>query len=152
MINTKHVVFWGAIIFVTVLNYGCSMHVRRVPPNAAFIRQIGLPVYPHAQPVNGQQVTASMKLGGADQLRVTLVTRDDLIRVQDFYAKHVPKNATKTAVSLGFMTGTVYQWDTRDTQKEIMIARIKEMTVIQLQSMALRIPTSTESATPSAQP
>jgi hypothetical protein len=152
MINAKCMTFFVAIIPVIMFNSGCSMHVRRVPPDAAFIKQIGLPVYPHAQPLRGQELTTSMKLGDADQLEVTMLTRDDVSRVQDFYAKRVPKNARKTVIPLGFVTGTVYQWDVQDTQKEIMIERIKDTTIIQLQSMTLRVPTLSPSATPSAQP
>ena len=152
MLNTKLVTYCFGIISVVVLNSGCSFQVRQIPPDAALMKQIGLPVYPHAQPLKGQELKTSMRLGDADQFKATFVTHDDLARVQDFYAKRVPKNASKTAIALGFMTGTVYQWDARDTQKEITIGRIKDMTIIELQSMTLSIPTLSQSATPSAQP
>lgn len=144
--------FCVAIVSVAVLGAGCSVRVRQVTPDAALMKQIGLPVYPHAQPLKGQELRTSMRFGDADQLKVTLVTRDDLSRVQDFYAKRVPKNASKTTIGLGFMTGAVYQWDDRNTQKEITIGRIKEITIIDLQSMTLRVPTLSQSPSPSAQP
>ena len=152
MITIKRITFCVAIIFVVVLNSGCSMHVRQVAPDATFIRQIGVPVYPNATRLNGQALKMSIKLGDADELKVTLLTRDDVDRVQDFYAKHVPKNARKTTVPLGFTTATAFQWDVKNSQKEIIIERIKEMTIIELQSTTLSLPTSSQGATPIAQP
>lgn len=48
MVNTNNMTCCVAIIFIAGLNAGCLMHLRQVPPDAAFIRQIGLPVYPRA--------------------------------------------------------------------------------------------------------
>jgi hypothetical protein len=152
MIKPKCVTRYVAIISMVMLNFGCSVRVHQVPANAALMKQIGLPVYPHAQALTGREFTTSMRMGGADQLEVTMLTRDDATRVLDFYAQRVPKNATKTVIPLGFLKATVFRWELQDTQKEIMIERIKDTTIIQLQSMTVRVPTSSESGSPSAQP
>jgi len=94
----------------------------------------------------------SSKLGGADQFQAMFTTRDDLSRVQDFYAKHVPKNARKMVIPLGFTTAVAFQWYVKNTQKQVLFEKIKDTTLIELQSMTLSFPTSSQSATPSAQP
>ena len=94
----------------------------------------------------------SSKLGDANQLQVMFVTHDDISRVQDFYAKHVPKDARKIVVPLGFTTTTAYQWYVKNVQKQVMFEKVKDTTIIQLQAMTINLPASSQSATPSAQP
>lgn len=97
-----------------------------------------------------------MRSGDTDGLIVTLSvelsTNDDVRRVEDFYAKRVPKNASNTTILVGFATATAFQWDLQDTHKQIMIQRDKDMTLISLQSITRRLPTSSQSATPIVQP
>jgi len=152
MIDTKRVTYWVAIFSIVLLSSGCSVHTRQIAPNAALVKQIGLPVYPNATAIRGQELKDSSKLGDADQFQAMFTTHDDLSRVQDFYAKHVPKNARKIVVPLGFTTTVAYQWYVKNTQKQVLFEKIKEMTIIELQSMTLSLPTSSQSATPSAQP
>ena len=151
MINTS-ATHWAAIVAIVLLGSGCSIHARQIPPNAALVKQIGLPVYPNAAPVKGQELMDSSKLGDANQLQVMFVTHDDISRVQDFYAKHVPKDARKIVVPLGFTTTTAYQWYVKNVQKQVMFEKVKDTTIIQLQAMTINLPASSQSATPSAQP
>jgi len=151
MISTKRVRYWVAIVSFLLLNLGCSAHTLQIPPNLA-LKQIGLPVYPNATAIRGQELMDSSKLGGADQFQAMFTTRDDLSRVQDFYAKHVPKNARKMVIPLGFTTAVAFQWYVKNTQKQVLFEKIKDTTLIELQSMTLSFPTSSQSATPSAQP
>jgi len=151
LINTKRMIYWIAMLSVAFLSLGCSAHTRQIPPNAA-LKQIGLPVYPNATAIRGQELTDSSKLGGADQFQAMFTTRDDMSRVQDFYAKHVPKNARKMVIPLGFTTAVAFQWYVKNTQKQVLFEKIKDTTLIELQSMTLSFPTSSQSTTPSAQP
>ena len=149
MIKIKSVATSVAILFIAALSAGCSMHVRQVPPNAAFISQIGLPVYPNAKALRGQELTTASKLCDVQQIQVMFETSDDLSRVQDFYVKRVPTNARKMVIPLGFTTAIAYQWDIRNTQKEVTIQKIRDMTIIQLQSLTLaRTASSSQSTQP----
>jgi hypothetical protein len=143
---------WAAIIAIVLLTSGCSVHSRQIAPNAGLIKQIGLPVYPNATAIRGQELANSSKLGAANQLQVMFTTHDDISRVQDFYAKRVPKDARKIVVPLGFTTTTAYQWYEKNVQKQVMFEKVKEMTIIELQAMTLNFPASSQSATPNAQP
>src|ERR1700736_903275 len=122
MINIR-VTHWAAIISILLLGSGCSVHAHQIPPNAALVKQIGLPVYPNATPIKGQEFTNSSKLGDANQLQVMFATHDDISRVQDFYAKRVPKDARKIVVPLGFTTTTAYQWYVKNVQKQVMFEK-----------------------------
>src|SRR5215471_13599076 len=100
MIIAKRWVYLVAIICVAALSsYGCSVHARQVPVSVA-VRQIGLPLYPHAQPLHGQELTTSIKIGAVDEQKITLWTHDDPSRVQEFYVHRIPKDARKTTVAL----------------------------------------------------
>jgi hypothetical protein len=147
LIKAKSAACCVAIMVIAALSSGCSMHVRQVSPNAAFISQIGLPVYPNAKALRGQEVSNASKLGDVQQIQVMFETSDDLNRVQDFYVKHVPSTARKMVVPLGFTTAIAYQWDIRNTQKQVMIQKIRDMTIIQLQSLTLTRPTSSSQST-----
>jgi len=149
--NSKRMTYWIAMVAVVFLGLGCSAHTRQITPIAA-LKQIGLPIYPNAVAIRGQELTDSSKFGGADQFQAMFTTRDDMSRVQDFYGKHVPQNARKMFIPLGFTTAVAFQWYVKNTQKQVVFEKFKDTTLIELQSMTISFPTSSQSATPSAQP
>jgi hypothetical protein len=79
-------------------------------------------------------------------------TNDDPSRVEAFYSKHIPKDARKIVIPLGFTTTTAYQWYGKDSQKQVLFENIKGVTIIQLQSVKLHLTGPGQSAAPSTQP
>jgi hypothetical protein len=137
------------IAMTSVILGGCTVHSHQTAPTPAIVKRVGLPVYPHARPYIAHVVDQSSRIGTADVTSIDLITKDDLPRVEAFYAARVPKNAQKIVVPLGITTTTAYQWYERDSQKQVLFERIKDMTVIHLQSMKIGFPNSQTSASPS---
>jgi TRAP-type mannitol/chloroaromatic compound transport system substrate-binding protein len=128
------------------------MHTQRITATPDTIRQVGLPVYPGAKPMGAHVTNQSSRLGFADMTSVDFTTSDDVSRVQAYYVKRIPANAQKIVVPMGFTTTVLYQWYDRDSQKQVLFERVKDITIIHLQSMKLALQRASPSPTaPSSQ-
>ncbi len=148
MVKMPHWLFISAVaLTLSSTLCACSIQTHKVVPTPQFVNRIGLPVYPGAKPMIGQDIGETSRLGGADTLSAMFMTHDDITKVDAFYSQHVPKVARKTVIPMGFTTTTTYQWYATDSQKQIIFNHVKDVTVIQLQSMKLNL--AAPSSTPS---
>lgn len=102
-------------------------------------------------------MTQSSFVGGQEMIQVQFATRDHMDVVERYYAAHVPKDAKRLAVPLGFVNTVVFQWYDKNMLKQATIAEAPSknsngVTIIQLQSTAFRFGKPAESAPPSASP
>lgn len=141
-----------AIAASSLLLAACSVQSRQMAVTPKVLKQIGLPVYPPAQPFFAHDTNQSSRLGEAEMLSASFTTNDDVSRVQAFYVARVPKDAKKIVVPLGFTTTVTYQWFERNKQKQVLLERVRDQTIIVLQSMELSLPKPAQSTTPSAGP
>jgi hypothetical protein len=145
-VKPKATLLCAVAVAIAAATSGCSMQTHAVAPTAQVIKQIGLPVYPNSKPQFGMDTNESMGSAGVHQLSVSFHTRDNLDRVQRFYAERLPKNARKIVLPLGIARAIAYQWYDKTSQKQVMLMSFKDETIIQLRSMQFG------SATPTAHP
>ena len=136
----------GALALATVIGAGgCATQSRMVPPTPAFIKLIGVAVYPRATPLAAQDTTVTSGVGSAEQLSATFTTHDSRDRVAQFYEKVLPK--TKRSSAVPFVNGIAYNFFIGANQKEVLLVTIKDETMITLQTT--NIATSKPTPTPS---
>jgi hypothetical protein len=116
---------------------GCSVHERPIQPSRQTIAQIGLPVYPHAKPVLGQEINQQMGIMHVDATSVNFSTSDSLAQVEAFYTARLPKTVQRVSVPLPFGQGVMFQFFAGPYQKQVSIVSIKDTRMISLRSMRL---------------
>jgi hypothetical protein len=135
-----------AIIFalmIALATCSCTMKTQRVAVTPTLIKQIGLPVYPNAKPFVGQDIVQSLGPGSTNMLSATFQTTDDPARVESFYAQRVPKYARKMSIPMGFAKAIGFVYYEKTSQKQVTLTELKNMTLIQLQTMTINTTTPT---------
>lgn len=123
------------------------MHASTVRPTQATIASIGLPVYPHARPIQGSSVAQDMWVMHVNTVSVNFLTPDPMEKVVAFYQGRLPKTAQRVTVPMGFATDVTFQFFEGPYQKQVAIVSIKDTRMISLRSIQL-LQTPTPSTSP----
>lgn len=134
-----------AVVFVAVLAVapGCGINARTVTPTPDVIRQIGLPLYPHARPLNAMRLRNKAGPMTMDSLVATFATDDDVERTAAFYAKALPRAKRSTAPFGGMVRLNIQEINKRGPSfdRAVSISPMKNGALIQLMRMTMEMPT-----------
>jgi hypothetical protein len=132
----KAVAVVALLIGVTALA-GCAIHGTEIQPTHQAVAQLGLPVYPKAKPMRGMSINQQMGPMKINTTNLDFVTNDDMAKVIAFYEKRLPKAAQRISVPMGFASTVTFQFFEGPYEKQVVIASVKNVTVISLRAIQL---------------
>jgi hypothetical protein len=137
------------IVALALAASACSEKIREVPPTPQLLKQLGLPIYPHAKLTRrgANEMTMASRLGETVSVIVSYETKDDFAKVRQFYDERLPSKKRVISIPMGQISNVTMQFVDKTGQKQVTLVSMRGLTVIQLQSTTLNF--SQTSATPS---
>src|SRR5262249_3807555 len=105
----------------------CSEQERTVPATPELLKQIGLPMYPHATPVRrgAHQMTMSSRLGATISVIVQYESADDFAKIQQFYEERLPSTKRTIAIPIGQVHNITWQFTDKTGQKQVSLVSVQ---------------------------
>jgi hypothetical protein len=132
----------------------CSEQERTVPATPELLKQMGLPLYPHATPMRrgAHQMTMSSRLGATISMIVQYESTDDFEKIRQFYEERLPSTKRVIAIPIGQVHNITWQFADKTGQKQVSLVSIRGITLIQLQSTTLSFAQPSSSPSAAASP
>ena len=133
-----HIALSLTILACVIALAACSATQRKLPVNQA-LTDIGLPVYPGAEPATnyGSEQSSRSLIGSMKRTVILLSTTDSLDRVKNFYEERLPKVKHETTLPVGRFSTVTMQFSVKNVLKQVTMIQVQGVTAIQLTSTAI---------------